>query len=89
MCVCVWSFRAFPFKLLINYLKINHPFQVCIVDYNEEQGKAATDSLADKFGADNVTFCKCDVTSQEQFEGNLGRKRIYFILVYLPDWLIL
>ena len=42
--------------------------KVCISDVNQSEGKKTTDEFINVFGKDNVTFKKCDVTKQEDWD---------------------
>ena len=44
-------------------------FKVCIADVNSSLGLKTTDELRSVYGNESVTFVKCDVRSESNFEG--------------------
>ena len=44
-------------------------FKVCVADFNVESGEATVNELNTEHGDGNAIFCKCDVTSETEFEG--------------------
>ena len=52
--------------------------KVCISDVNKDKGEAALCELQEKFGAENVHFVSCDVTSDEQFRNLFNKTEEYF-----------
>lgn len=52
--------------------------KVCIADVREAEGKRAAEELASQYGAENVLFMRCDVTSDEDFETALTTAKTKF-----------
>ena len=45
------------------------PFQVCILDMEEELGTKTATEFQSQYGNENVIFIHCDVTIKENLEG--------------------
>ena len=52
--------------------------KVCISDVNQSEGQKTTDEFIQVFGKDNVTFKKCNVTKQEDWDGLWNHAEDYF-----------
>ena len=50
-----------------NYIQ----FQVVIASLNQSVGMATAHQLQDKYGKDSIFYTSCDVTQQQQMEGEL------------------
>ncbi|XP_053401488.1 15-hydroxyprostaglandin dehydrogenase [NAD(+)]-like isoform X1 [Mercenaria mercenaria] len=52
--------------------------KVCVVDFNSQCGEATVNELNTKHGDGKAIFCKCDVTSQTEFEEAFKRTKEVF-----------
>ena len=60
-----------PVPVIVWLFHIKHasPFQVCILDVEEELGAKTATEFQSQYGKENALFIHCDVTIKENLEG--------------------